>query len=259
MELRIIVRSGGMIIGLGGLLIAIEYFWLSGTLTVCTVSFGTANPDSMKKLPPEKCAKIIAALKANPNASSVTRQIGGVSCNTVCKIARKAGIRLAAAIGERRFVPPKKRTRIIAALKANPNGRAVARQFGDVSSNTICKIAREAGIDLVAANEARRFVSPEKRAKIIAALKANPNASAVAGQVGGVSRSTVRGIGTQAGIDFAVARNAPGCPARYTRQDHRGVEANPNAKAVAKEVGGACYDTVKLIAKQAGIRLGRSR
>ncbi len=214
----------------------------------------------MKKLPPEKRAKIIAALKANPNASAVARQVGDVSCNTVCKIARKAGIRLAAAIGERRFVPPKKRARIIAALKANPNGRAVARQFGDVSGNTICKIAREAGIDLAAANEARRFVSSEKRAKIVAALKANPNASAVARQVGGVSVSTTRSIGTQAGIDFAavkIARRA--LPALTRAKIIAALKANPNARAVTRTVGGACYATVKLIAKQAGIGLGRSR
>ncbi len=214
----------------------------------------------MKKIPPEKRANIIAALKANPNASAVARQVGGVSCNTICKIARKAGIRLAAAIGERRFVPPEKRAKIIAALKANPNGRAVARQVGDVSSTTISKIARKAGIDLAAANEARRFVSPEKRAKIITALKANPNASAVARQVGGVSRSTIRGIGTQAGINFAAAHATRRAVPPHTRAKIiAALKANPNAKAVAKEVGGACYDTVKLIAKQAGIRLGRSR
>ena len=81
----------------------------------------------MKKIPPEKRARIIAALKANPNASAVARQIGGVSCNTICKIARKAGIRLAAATGERRVITPKKRAKIIAALNKRsqpPQNRA---------------------------------------------------------------------------------------------------------------------------------------
>jgi transposase-like protein len=60
-----------------------------------------ANLDKMKKFPPEMRGKIIAALKANPSASAVARQVGGVSNHTVGRIARQAGIRLAAATGER--------------------------------------------------------------------------------------------------------------------------------------------------------------
>jgi transposase-like protein len=218
----------------------------------------------MKKFTPEKRAKIIAALKANPNASAVARQTGGVSNHTVGKIARRAGIRLAAATGERRVVTPQKRAKIIAALKANPNGRAVARQVGGVSNFTVGKIAKKAGIDLAAAEAARRVVTPEKRAKIIAALKANPNASAVARQISGVSSQSIRKIAKQIGIDLAAAQ-AAGQAARRTLPPERrakiiaALKANPNARAVAGQVGGACYGTVKLIAKQAGIRLSRGR
>jgi hypothetical protein len=48
------------------------------------------------RLPPATHKKIIAALKANPNAGAVARQIGGVSHQTVWKIAKKAGIALRA-------------------------------------------------------------------------------------------------------------------------------------------------------------------
>jgi hypothetical protein len=50
-----------------------------------------------KMLPPETRAKIIAALKVNPNASAVARQVGGVSFSTVWKIAKQADIELTAA------------------------------------------------------------------------------------------------------------------------------------------------------------------
>jgi hypothetical protein len=44
----------------------------------------------------EKRAQIIDALKSNPNARQVARQIGGVSHVTVWKIAKAAGIELTA-------------------------------------------------------------------------------------------------------------------------------------------------------------------
>jgi transposase-like protein len=47
-------------------------------------------------LPPEKRARIIEALKANPNASAVAREVGGVSDVTVWKLARQTGIKLEA-------------------------------------------------------------------------------------------------------------------------------------------------------------------
>ena len=129
----------------------------------------------MKKFPPEMRAKIIVALKANPNASAVARQLGGVSRHTVGEIARKTGIRLAAATGERRVVTPEMRAKIITALKINPNARAVARQVEGVSSHTIGKIARKGRHPISPPQQReRRFVTPEQRAKIIAALESQP-------------------------------------------------------------------------------------
>ena len=201
-------------------------------------------------------AKIIVALKANPNASAVARQLGGVSRHTVGEIARKTGIRLAAATGERRVVTPEMRAKIITALKINPNARAVARQVEGVSSHTIGKIARKAGIRLAAATGERRFVTPEQRAKIIAALKANPNARAVARQLGGVSGVTVWKIARQVGIDLAAATAARrGLPPERRAKTIAALKTNPNASAVARQVGGVSSQTIRNIARQIGIDL----
>jgi hypothetical protein len=99
------------------------------------------------------------------------------------------------------MLPPEKRAKIIAALKANPNARVVAGQVGGVSKVTVRKIAKQIGVDLAAAKAARCALPPEKRARIIAALIANPNASAVARLVGGVCSVTVRKIARQTGIE----------------------------------------------------------
>src|ERR1700676_2904587 len=140
-------------------------------------------------LPPEKRAQIIAALKANPNARAVAKQVGGVNHVTVWKIAKQTGIALAV---ENPGLSPQTRAKIIAALGANPNASAVAKQVGGVSLRTVWRIAKQTGIALAAENPAAgNRLSQKTRAKIIAALKANPNASAVARQVGGVSYSTV--------------------------------------------------------------------
>jgi transposase-like protein len=209
---------------------------------------------------PEQRAKIIAALEANPNASAVARQLGDVKRRTIRKIARQAGIRLATAAGERRVVTPEKRAKIIAALKTNPNARAVARQLGGVSGVTVWKIARQVGIDLAAATGERRVVTPEQRAKIVAALKTNPNARAVARQLGGVSYFTVGKIAKKTGIDLAAAKAARrALPPERRAKIIAALKANPNARAVARQVGGACYATVRLIAKQTGIRLSCGR
>jgi transposase-like protein len=103
-----------------------------------------------KMLPPETRAKIIAALKVNPNANAVARQVG-VSPSTVWTIAKQTGIDLAATYAARRALPPEKRAKIIAALKVNPNASAVARQVGGVSFSTVWKIAKQADIELTAA------------------------------------------------------------------------------------------------------------
>jgi transposase-like protein len=155
-------------------------------------------------LPPEKRARIIAALKENPNASAVARQVGGVSDVTVWKIAKQTGIKLA---GKGVALSPEKRAQIVAALKTMRNARAVTRQVGAVSLSTVKKIAKQARIMLAGKGV---VTTPEKRAKIIAALKANPNATAVAKRLGGVSSWTVWKIAKQTGIKLAAGRAAQG-------------------------------------------------
>ena len=66
----------------------------------------------------EKRRQVVAALKDNPNAKQVAQKIGGVSHTTVGKIAKAAGIALAAAKSRKRL-SAKQRAQIIAALKAN--------------------------------------------------------------------------------------------------------------------------------------------
>jgi hypothetical protein len=158
-----------------------------------------------KMFPPEKRARIISALKKNPNARAVARQLGEVSSATVWNIAKQEGIELAAgkaATGGR--LPPEKRAKIVEALKRNPNATAVARQMGDVSLATVSNIAKQEGIELAAGKAAAAGrLPPEKRAKIVEALKNNPNATAVARQMGDVSLATVWNIAKQEGIELA--------------------------------------------------------
>ena len=165
-------------------------------------------------IPEAKRAQIIEALQSNPNASAVAREIGGIHQSTVNAIAKKADIRLAAVtIGKTKRLSPETRARIIEALEANPNASRVAREVGDVSARTVGKIAKEANIRLAAENlEKRKRLSPEKRALIIEALQANPTASMVARQIGGVSTRTVQKIAKQAKIELA-AVNGHGTPA----------------------------------------------
>jgi hypothetical protein len=117
--------------------------------------FRSTYLNTMIMLPPKKRAKIIAALIANPNASAVARLIGGVSNVTVWKIAKQTGVKLAAGKAARRTLPPKKRAKIIAALKANPNASAVARLLGGMRCQTVWGIAKHTGIDLTAGKAAR--------------------------------------------------------------------------------------------------------
>jgi hypothetical protein len=115
-------------------------------------------------LPPEKRAQIIAALKANPNASVVARQVGGVSKITVWKIAKLEGIELTAGKAAKGVLPPEKHAKIIAALKANPNASVVARQVGGVSKTTVWKIAKWEGIELTAGKAARAHYGTRQKA-----------------------------------------------------------------------------------------------
>jgi hypothetical protein len=159
---------------------------------------------SGRRLSPGKRAKIIKALKINPHASQVARQIGGVSHVTVGKIARRAGIKLIAgqaAKGVRRL-SPEKRAKIIEALKINSHASQVARQIGGVSHVTVNKIAKQVGLELTDgyAARARWGISPDKRKKINEALKITPNASQVARQIGDVGYETVKWIARGEGI-----------------------------------------------------------
>ena len=81
-----------------------------------------------------------------------------------------------------------KRRQVLAALNVNSNATAVASQIGGVSAAAVWKIAKKAGIELTAGITARgcnNRVPPDKRAEIVAALNVNPNATAVAREVGG--------------------------------------------------------------------------
>lgn len=102
-----------------------------------------------KRLPAGKRAEIVAALKANPNASQVARRFGDVDVVTVCKIAKAEGITLPAKGGRPRWLTAETRAKIVAALEATPNASQVARQIGGVSSSTVWKIAKAEDIALV--------------------------------------------------------------------------------------------------------------
>ena len=158
------------------------------------------------RVSPEKHAQIIVALKDNPNAKQVAPKIGGVSHTKVGKIAKAAGITLAAAQSGKRLSKDQ-RAQIIGALKANPNAIQAARKIGGVSRTTVGKIAKAAGITLTPA-ESGRQLSGEQRAQIIDALKANPNASKVAKQIGGVSYVVVWKIAKAAGIELTRGKAA---------------------------------------------------
>jgi transposase-like protein len=89
-------------------------------------------------IPELKRAKIIEALKANPNASAVARE-HGVSKFAVSTIAKQSNIELAG----KKTLSEKERAQIIEVLKTNPNASAVARQVGNISPTTVTLIARE--------------------------------------------------------------------------------------------------------------------
>ena len=149
-----------------------------------------------------------------------------------------------------------KRAQIIAALKLNPNGAAVAKEIGGVSRGTVSAIARSAGIDLGVAGW-KKF-PPEARAKIAAALRLNPNASAVAKQFGGVSKGTVRNIAREAHIELAEENRTKTnrLSTRKRAQIIKALKALPNATEVARRIGGVSARTVGVIAKKANIPLG---
>jgi len=176
-------------------------------------------------IPEAKRAQIIEALKSNPNRLAVARQVGGVSHETVCVIARKLGIGLDKKAPKR--FSSEARAKITAALRANPNATAVAKEIGGISPGTVSAIAKEANIPLAAENLAKaKRLSPEKRAQIIEELQANPNASMVARLVGDVSSKTVQKIAEKAKIKLTAARQG-------TAEPHRRLMSGRRAQPVA--------------------------
>jgi hypothetical protein len=103
-------------------------------------------------LPIDKRARVIAALRINPNASQVAQTIGDIDRSTVRRIAKAAGIELVGGHAKRGHhrVTPEKRALIVTALRDNPNASQVSRDIGEVSRMTVWKIAKAAGISLPA-------------------------------------------------------------------------------------------------------------
>lgn len=210
------------------------------------------------RLPPEKIAEIVAALRVNPNASQVARQVGGVTHVTVWRYAKAAGIKLEAgkAVQRRARKSAEKREQILAALKANPNARAVARQVGGISHSSVSKMARAKAIEL------RRYnrLPSAKVAEIVAALKDNSNARVVARQVGGVNHGSVCKIAKAKGIELAAGKAANKgarwrrMPSEKREQITSALKASGNATAVSRETG-VGYKTVCTIAKAEGIEV----
>src|ERR1700722_15797376 len=132
----------------------------------------------MRRLTAEKRAKIIEALKRHPNCSAVARQIGGVSHETVRRIANQTGI----APARWMKFSAEEREKIAEALRQNANGVAVAKSHGNISDQTVRRIAKEKRIKLSEVRKGKRL-APKQRALIIKKLKANPNAGVVAREV----------------------------------------------------------------------------
>jgi hypothetical protein len=164
---------------------------------------------------PRKRQQVIAELQANPNAYQVMLKVGGISYSSVRRIARAADIDLA--LRHRRpstrrdahTIEAAKRARIIAELRKNPNAHQVMRAVGGVSYGSVWLIAKAAGIDLIVGRDVKRKpkITVEKRAQIVAALRADPNARKVARLIGGISNVSVWAIAKTEGIALARGRS----------------------------------------------------
>ena len=217
------------------------------------------GPAMRQILSQEKRRQIIAALKDNPNATQIAREVGCVNYRTVVRLAEGAGIELTAgkAVRGHPRVSPEKHAQIIAALKDNPNAKQVAQKIGGVSHTKVGKIAKAAGITLAAAESGKRL-SAKQRAQIIGVLKANPNKTQAARKIG-VSRTTVGKIAKAAGITLAAAESGKRLSADERAQIIGALKANPNASEVAKQIVGVSHVAVWKIAKAAGIELTRGK
>ena len=94
------------------------------------------------------------------------------------------------------------------------------------------------------------------------ALTVNPNATAVAREIGGVSAAGVWKIAKRAGIELTAGIAARGCNNRVPPEKRAAIVAalnvNPNATAVARDVGGVSGVGVWKIAQIEGIDLRHS-
>src|SRR6516162_8448785 len=160
----------------------------------------------------------------------------------------------------RQIISEEKRRQVVAALKDNPNAKQVAQKIGGVSHTTVGKIAKAAGVALAVAKSG--WLSAEQRAQIIGALKANPNATEIAREVGCVNYRTVVRLAEGAGIELTAGKAVRGHP-RLSPEKHAQIigalKANPNASEVAKQIVGVSHVAVWKIAKAAGIELTRGK
>jgi hypothetical protein len=92
------------------------------------------------------------------------------------------------------------RTKIIEALKNNPNAAAVARQFG-FGETTILRLCKKEGIGL------QHLLTKAERTAVVELLKTNLNASATAKQLG-VNHKTVLAVAKRQRIDIKAMRQA---------------------------------------------------
>jgi hypothetical protein len=92
------------------------------------------------------------------------------------------------------------RTKIIEALKNNPNAAAVARHFG-FGETTILKICKKEGIRL------QHLLTKAERTEVVEVLKTNLNALATAKQLG-INHKTVCAVAKKEGIDIKAMRQA---------------------------------------------------
>ena len=125
--------------------------------------------------------EILAALRADPNATQVGRRLG-VSRRTAAAIAKRAGI----VLPEGKPLPPEKRAAVCALLRENPCAKAVASNFG-LSQVCVSKIARQEGISL---RRGRPPISDACRALVWSFYETTASVSC-AGEKAGISRGAV--------------------------------------------------------------------
>lgn len=145
----------------------------------------------------EKIEAIVGALTANPHATQVTRDIGGVSVSTVVRIAHMAKVELTA--GRKtmgRPLAPERHRRLLEARQQYPDATeiALAAMVG-VSRSTVHRFApREAG-----RKRPGRGLSAEQRGRVLEARQLYPKATEAAlAAIAEVSRSSVHRIASGA-------------------------------------------------------------